>query len=51
MGLNPLSAGRSFQTRGATVPGHRWFSLNPLSAGRSFQTLAEISDVSDTLKS
>ena len=37
--LNPLSAGRSFQT---LVPRINWnadVSLNPLSAGRSFQTI------------
>ena len=36
--LNPLSAGRSFQTLSSALV-QPTFCLNPLSAGRSFQTM------------
>ena len=36
--LNPLSAGRSFQTSLVNSACKYGYSLNPLSAGRSFQT-------------
>ena len=38
MGLNPLSAGRSFQTEKGLSNVANAIRLNPLSAGRSFQT-------------
>ena len=36
--LNPLSAGRSFQTDASNPLHSKLIGLNPLSAGRSFQT-------------
>ena len=36
--LNPLSAGRSFQTLEEFLTTYKDYGLNPLSAGRSFQT-------------
>ena len=41
--LNPLSAGRSFQTEAYRLDEPTWFGLNPLSAGRSFQTPSRVS--------
>ena len=39
--LNPLSAGKSFQTNKMAVLDYTMSRLNPLSAGKSFQTQAK----------